>query len=41
MNDPSTHHGDGYRSSGDDNLIEKTGRKNGYRIVQLDYYDPV
>jgi hypothetical protein len=40
MNDPATRVGDGYAVSGDDNIIQRTNRKNGYRIVQLDWYDP-
>ena len=41
MNDPATRHGDGYEDSGPANIIQKTSRKQGYSIVQLDYYDPV
>ncbi|WP_054033126.1 C39 family peptidase [Desulfatitalea tepidiphila] len=41
MNDPATRLGDGYISGGDENIIQKTPRKSGYRIVQLDWYDPV
>jgi hypothetical protein len=41
MNDPATRLGDGYASAGDENIIQKTQRKSGYRIVQLDWYDPV
>jgi len=40
MNDPSTLRGDGYVSADDDNIIQRTKRKGGYTIVQLDYYDP-
>ena len=40
MNDPATFRGDGYENTIDDNIIQRTGRKNGYSIVQLDYYDP-
>jgi lysozyme len=39
MNDPSTHRGDAYVSPDSDNIIQRTTRKNGYTIVQLDYYD--
>ena len=39
MNDPATRQGDGYVNLTDDNIIQKTSRKNGYRIVQLDWYD--
>ncbi len=41
MNDPATRRGDGYADFGDDNIIQKTRRKAGYRIVQLDWYDPL
>lgn len=41
MNDPATRLGDGYADPGDDNIIQNTSRKNGYSIVQLDWYDPV
>jgi peptidoglycan hydrolase-like protein with peptidoglycan-binding domain len=41
MNDPATRLGDGYADPGDDNIIERTTRKNGYEIVQLDWYDHV
>ena len=40
MNDPATRRGDGYESLVD-NVIETTSRKQGYTIVQLDWYDPV
>ena len=39
MNDPATRQGDGYANLTDDNIIQKTTRKKGYRIVQLDWYD--
>ena len=39
MNDPATRLGDGYADPCDDNIIQKTTRKNGYKIVQLDWYD--
>ena len=39
INDPATRRGDGYETL-DDNVIETTSRKNGYTIVQLDWYDP-
>jgi hypothetical protein len=39
MNDPATRQGDGYENLSDDNIIQKTRRKGGYRIVQLDWYD--
>ena len=41
MNDPATRLGDGYANLCDDNIIQRTTRKNGYNIVQLDWYDPV
>jgi len=41
MNDPATGQGDGYANLTDDNIIQKTSRKNGYRIVQLDWYDKI
>jgi hypothetical protein len=40
MNDPATSQGDGYEHTLDDNIIQRTTRKNGYSIVQLDFYDP-
>jgi len=40
MNDPATRLGNGYQNTTDDNIIQKTTRKNGYTMVQLDYYDP-
>lgn len=39
MNDPATRLGDGYASLTDDNIIQKTSRNNGYRIVKLDWYE--
>jgi hypothetical protein len=39
MNDPATRLGDGYANPGNDNVIELTSRKQGYKIVQIDYYD--
>jgi len=39
MNDPATSKGDGYGNRSDENIIQKTKRKGGYRIVQLDWYD--
>ncbi len=41
MNDPATRQGDGYDNLCDENIIEKTTRKNGYQVVQLDWYDKV
>ena len=41
MNDPATREGDGYANLCDDNIIQRTHRKSGYRIVQLDWYGPV
>lgn len=41
MHDPATHRGDGYANPGDENIIQRTRRKDGYAIVQLDFYDPV
>jgi len=29
-----------YENSGKDNIIQKTSRKSGYKIVALDYYEP-
>lgn len=40
MNDPAYRSGNGYQNMTDDNIIQKTTRKNGYTMVQLDYYDP-
>ncbi len=40
MNDPATRMGDGYDHP-DLNILEKTDRKRGYQLVQLDYYDPM
>jgi hypothetical protein len=40
MNDPATRRGDGYVSTDDANIIQRTTRKGGYTIVKLDYYDP-
>jgi lysozyme len=40
MNDPATRRGDGYMSTDDANIIQRTTRKGGYTIVKLDYYDP-
>jgi len=39
MNDPATGQGDGYANLTDANIIQKTTRKNGYRIVRLDWFD--
>lgn len=39
MNDPATRHGDGYLTPEADNIIELTTRKQGYEIVQLDWFD--
>lgn len=41
MNDPATREGDGYTNGGNQNIIQRTTRKNGYAIVKIDYYDPV
>ncbi len=41
MNDPATRYGDAYKNSGNDNIIQKTTRKNSYTIVGVDYYDLV
>ena len=41
MNDPATRWGDGYADPGRDNIIDRTTRKEGYTIVQLDWYDPI
>lgn len=40
MNDPGSESGNGAASLVDDNLIEKTTRKTGYTLVQLDLWDP-
>ena len=39
MNDPATRRGDGYANPRD-NILETTPRKGGYKLVQIDYYDP-
>ena len=41
MNDPATRNGDGTADPSDDNLVEKTSRHSGYKLVQLDIFDPV
>jgi hypothetical protein len=41
MNDPATSKGSGADDPSNDNLIEKTTRKSGYTLVQLDLVDPV
>ncbi len=41
MNDPATRLGNAYENSGNDNIIQKTSRKSGYKIVALDYYEPL
>jgi len=41
MNDPATRRGDGYENTTDENILQRTMRKSGYSIVQLDHYDPV
>ena len=41
MNDPATSAGNGASDPSKDNLIEKTSRKGGYTLVQLDLIDPV
>lgn len=41
MNDPATRYGDGYKNAGSENIIQKTTRKNSYKIVGIDYYEPV
>jgi hypothetical protein len=40
MNDPATRQGDAYANYCDDNIIERTTRKGGYSVVQLDWYEP-
>ena len=40
MNDPASSAGDGYAAPGPDNVIQRTSRKGGYRIVSLELYDP-
>ena len=40
MNDPATSRGDGYANPDNENLIGRTTRKQGYRIVKIDYYEP-
>jgi GH24 family phage-related lysozyme (muramidase) len=40
MNDPATRKGDGYENPGPENIIQQTTRKQGYKIVALDFYDP-
>lgn len=41
MNDPATRRGDGYDDPSNDNILQRTGRKQGYAPVQLDWYEPV
>ena len=41
MNDPASRLGDGYEYPFQENLIERTSRKQGYRIVRIDGYDRV
>lgn len=41
MNDPATSAGSGASNPSNENLIEKTTRKDGYTIVQLDIVDPI
>ncbi|MFV8754006.1 pesticin C-terminus-like muramidase [Nannocystaceae bacterium ST9] len=41
MNDPASSGGNGAADPSDINLIEKTTRKTGYTLVQLDVFDPV
>jgi len=41
MNDPATRYGNAYDNSSNDNIIQKTTRKQGYNIVGVDYYKPV
>jgi len=41
MNDPGSNAGNGATDPSDANLIEKTTRKSGYTLVQLDLIDPV
>lgn len=41
MNDPASSGGNGASDPSDVNLIEKTTRKSGYTLVQLDIVDPV
>lgn len=38
MNDPATRYGDGYQRT-QQNILQQTDRKGGYRIVQADWYD--
>jgi len=40
MNDPASSGGNGASNPSPDNLIEKTTRKGGYTLVQLDLFDP-
>lgn len=40
INDPGTRYGDGYADGGTENQVGKTSRKNGYQLVQLDWYAP-
>lgn len=40
MNDPATIKGNGASNPTDENLIEKTSRKQGYTLVQVDIFDP-
>jgi hypothetical protein len=41
MNDPASSAGDGVADPSDINLLEKTTRKSGYTLTQLDCFDPV
>ena len=40
MNDPATSRGDGYEDPTDENILQRTSRKQGYGLVQLDWYEP-
>ncbi len=40
MNDPATRRGDGYADASNTNILQRTGRKSGYTLVQLDWYEP-
>lgn len=40
MNDPATRRGDGYADPSNENILQRTSRKQGYTLVQLDWYEP-
>lgn len=40
LNDPATRRGDGYAEPSNENILQRTTRKQGYTLVQLDWYEP-